>query len=95
MMVIRAGTRLRLWPGRVGFTVAERGLLFMAGANSIFNGDKLLTTANPSFNEDTAMFERMGLTGKPAHIPHKPTPYIVKVTHSTPQKEEEVYAAVA
>jgi biotin synthase len=27
--------------------------MFMAGANSIFNGDKLLTTPNPEFNEDT------------------------------------------
>jgi biotin synthase-like enzyme len=30
-----------------------QALMFMAGANSIFNGDKLLTTPNPEFNEDT------------------------------------------
>ena len=34
----------------------------MAGANSIFAGDKLLTTANPGFEEDNAMFALLGLT---------------------------------
>ena len=33
----------------------------MAGANSIFAGDKLLTTPNPSFEEDNAMFDLLGL----------------------------------
>jgi hypothetical protein len=33
----------------------------MAGANSIFAGDKLLTTPNPSFEEDNQMFELLGL----------------------------------
>jgi biotin synthase len=33
----------------------------MAGANSIFAGDKLLTTPNPSFEEDNAMFALLGL----------------------------------
>jgi biotin synthase len=34
-------------------TLCMQALMFMAGANSIFNGDKLLTTPNPEFNEDT------------------------------------------
>jgi len=33
----------------------------MAGANSIFAGDKLLTTPNPTFDEDNAMFTLLGL----------------------------------
>jgi biotin synthase len=36
-------------------------LCFLAGANSIFAGDKLLTTPNPSFEEDDAMFQLLGL----------------------------------
>jgi hypothetical protein len=36
-----------------------QALMFMAGANSIFNGDKLLTTANPEFNADTAVRTRV------------------------------------
>lgn len=38
--------------GRLSFTPGEQALLFLAGANSIFNGDKLLTTPNPEFDED-------------------------------------------
>ena len=47
-------------------TVAEQALCFMAGANSIFAGDKLLTTPNPSFEEDNAMFELLGLKPRKA-----------------------------
>jgi len=38
----------------------------MAGANSIFAGEKLLTTPNPSFEEDRAMFELLGLKPREA-----------------------------
>ena len=37
-------------------------MCIMAGANSIFAGDKLLTTPNPGFNDDQQMFEALGLT---------------------------------
>ena len=52
---------VRLSAGRTNMTVAEQALCFMAGANSIFAGDKLLTTPNPSFEEDDAMFQLLGL----------------------------------
>lgn len=93
--ILMPKTMVRLSAGRMSFSEAEQGLLFMAGANSIFNGDKLLTTSNPAFDEDKAMFDRMGLVGKPAHQPHRQTPYIVRVNHSTPDdavvEDEEVY----
>ena len=38
----------------------------MAGANSIFAGDKLLTTPNPSFEEDNVMFSLLGLKPREA-----------------------------
>jgi biotin synthase len=38
----------------------------MAGANSIFAGDKLLTTPNPAFVDDMAMFELLGLKTREA-----------------------------
>jgi biotin synthase len=38
----------------------------MAGANSIFSGDKLLTTPNPAFDEDNAMFQLLGLKPREA-----------------------------
>ncbi|HVX24726.1 MAG TPA: biotin synthase BioB [Parafilimonas sp.] len=52
---------VRLSAGRTSMTVSEQALCFMAGANSIFAGDKLLTTPNPSFEEDDAMFKLLGL----------------------------------
>ena len=39
----------------------------MAGANSIFAGDKLLTTPNPEVNEDKKMFELLGLKPREAY----------------------------
>lgn len=89
--ILMPKSMVRLSAGRMSFTEAEQGMLFMAGANSIFNGDTLLTTANPAFEKDRIMFERMGLRGKPAHTAHQRTPYIVKITHSAPVEEEETY----
>jgi biotin synthase len=43
-------------------SLSEQALCFMAGANSIFAGEKLLTTANPTFDTDMQMFKTLGLT---------------------------------
>ena len=57
---------VRLSAGRTEMSTAEQAWCFMAGANSIFAGEKLLTTPNPSFDEDHAMFELLGLTPREA-----------------------------
>jgi biotin synthase len=57
---------VRLSAGRAEMSVAEQALCFMAGANSIFTGDKLLTTPNPSFDEDQQMFDMLGLKPREA-----------------------------
>lgn len=93
--ILMPKSMVRLSAGRMSFTEAEQGMLFMAGANSIFNGDTLLTTANPAFEKDRIMFERMGLRGKPAHTAHQRTPYIVKINHSAPVEEQEETYKVA
>lgn len=54
-------TMVRLSAGRTDMSIAEQALCFLAGANSIFAGDKLLTTPNPSFEEDNEMFKLLGL----------------------------------
>lgn len=56
----------RLSAGRLELSLAEQGMCFLAGANSIFAGDKLLTTANPEFNSDMEMFRILGLESKAA-----------------------------
>lgn len=57
---------VRLSAGRTEMSIAEQALCFMAGANSIFAGDKLLTTPNPAFEEDDAMFRLLGLQPREA-----------------------------
>lgn len=59
--ILMPATMVRLSAGRADFSTAEQALCFMAGANSIFTGEKLLTTPNPSFEEDNQMFELLGL----------------------------------
>lgn len=52
---------VRLSAGRVRMTVEEQALCFLAGANSIFAGDKLLTTPNPGFVKDKELFQQLQL----------------------------------
>jgi len=65
--IVMPRTLVRLSAGRLSFSNAEQFLMFQAGANSIFNGDKLLTTDNPDFDDDQNMFKMFGFQGKPAH----------------------------
>ncbi len=64
--IVMPKTMVRLSAGRLDMPVAEQALCFMAGANSIFAGDKLLTTPNPSFTDDMAMFNLLGLKPREA-----------------------------
>ena len=64
--ILMPKTMVRLSAGRTDMSVAEQALCFMAGANSIFAGDKLLTTPNPSFEEDNTMFQLLGLQPRAA-----------------------------
>ncbi|MGD0144842.1 MAG: biotin synthase BioB [Rhizomicrobium sp.] len=52
---------VRLSAGREKMSVETQALCFLAGANSIFYGPKLLTTANPKQDADRAMFDRLGM----------------------------------
>lgn len=53
--------RVRLSAGRQEMSEAVQALCFLAGANSIFYGEKLLTTGNPDVARDEALFEKLGL----------------------------------
>ncbi len=64
--IIMPKAMVRLSAGRSEMTIAEQALCFMAGANSIFSGEKLLTTPNPDFAEDNLMFQLLGLKPREA-----------------------------
>lgn len=57
---------IRLSSGRMEMSYEEQALCFLAGANSLFAGDKLLTVANPSFDKDEEMFRQLNLKRRPA-----------------------------
>ena len=59
--IVLPETQVRLSAGRTQMSREGQAMCFFAGANSIFAGDKLLTTPNPDVNEDMKMFEMLGL----------------------------------
>jgi biotin synthase len=59
--IIMPKAMVRLSAGRVRMTLEEQALCFLAGANSIFAGDKLLTTPNPDVVQDKEMFQVLQL----------------------------------
>jgi biotin synthase len=70
--ILMPRSMMRLSAGRNDISDETQALCFFAGANSIFSGEKLLTTANPQVNEDKRLFERLGL--KPLDIASADTP---------------------
>jgi biotin synthase len=59
--LLMPASHVRLSAGRTDMSDAVQALCFIAGANSIFHGDRLLTTPNPELGEDAALFDRLGL----------------------------------
>ncbi|MDF1796896.1 MAG: biotin synthase BioB [Coxiellaceae bacterium] len=57
-------TNVRLSAGRENMSEEMQALCFMAGANSIFVGDKLLTAKNPELEKDQQLFGKLGLTSR-------------------------------
>jgi biotin synthase len=64
--IVMPQTQVRLSAGRTQMSQEGQAMCFFVGANSIFAGDKLLTTPNPDVNEDMKMFKALGLTPQKA-----------------------------
>lgn len=64
--IIMPRAMVRLSAGRIRMNLEEQALCFMAGANSIFAGDKLLTTPNPEVVQDQEMFQVLNLRPRKA-----------------------------
>ena len=52
---------VRLSAGRTAMSEEAQAMCFLAGANSIFYGDRLLTTGNPEADRDRALFDKLGM----------------------------------
>ena len=72
--LLMPGAQVRLSAGREAMSDELQALCFLAGANSIFYGEKLLTTGNPDVTHDQQLFARLGLTAAaaPARTPGVP-----------------------
>ncbi|MBO0356035.1 biotin synthase BioB [Muricauda ruestringensis] len=81
--IVMPFTQVRLSAGRTQMTKEGQAMCFFAGANSIFAGDKLLTTPNPDVNEDMELFKSLGLK------PQKP--FIKKTQPKTVEAEDSEY----
>ncbi|MBU2046898.1 MAG: biotin synthase, partial [Bacteroidetes bacterium] len=77
--IVMPKTVVRLSAGRNEMSTLEQAFCFMAGANSIFAGDKLLTTPNPEFKDDMLMFDLLGLTTRKAFKNGRPQDKVAEV----------------
>lgn len=84
--IVMPETQVRLSAGRTQMSREGQAMCFFAGANSIFAGDKLLTTPNPDVNEDMKMFELLGLN------PQKP--FTKKVQPQSVEAHDSKYQAL-
>lgn len=84
--IVMPKTQVRLSAGRTAMSREGQALCFFAGANSIFAGDKLLTTPNPNINEDMEMFKQLGL--------HPQKPFVKAPQPKTVEASESQYKAL-
>ncbi len=84
--IIMPQTQVRLSAGRMSMSREGQAMCFFAGANSIFAGDKLLTTPNPDVNEDMKMFEMLGLSAQ--------KPFVKIMQPTTVEAADSQYAAL-
>ena len=84
--IVMPETQVRLSAGRTEMSREGQAMCFFAGANSIFAGDKLLTTPNPDVNDDKKMFELLGL--------HPQKPFIKIMQPTTVEAEDSQYQSL-
>ena len=72
--IMMPASHVRLSAGREQMNEQMHALAYFAGANSIFYGEKLLTTPNPGANTDMALFERLGIEPEQRQVDRAPQP---------------------
>jgi biotin synthase len=80
--ILMPGARVRLSAGRGEMSDELQALCFLAGANSIFYGEKLLTTGNPDTAHDRRLFERLDLVAAAGD----PPPAVQAATAASPRR---------
>jgi biotin synthase len=65
--ILMPASHVRLSAGRAAMSDELQALCFMTGANSIFHGEKLLTTGNPDTDHDRRLFQRLKIVAEAPH----------------------------
>ena len=89
--ILMPRSHVRLSAGREQMNEQMQALCFFAGANSIFYGDRLLTTSNPEESKDLALFARLGIHPEARHV-HGDD---IEAAHAQPAASERFYDATA
>ncbi|MEO0435861.1 MAG: biotin synthase BioB [Pseudomonadota bacterium] len=71
--IMMPASHVRLSAGRENMNEQTQALAFLAGANSIFYGEKLLTTANPKANADMELFDKLGIRPEERTVDQPPS----------------------
>lgn len=72
--ILMPRSHVRLSAGRTEMSDETQALAFFAGANSIFYGERLLTTDNPDLDQDQRLFRKLGIEAEPAKVDHPDPP---------------------
>ena len=86
--IVMPETQVRLSAGRTAMSREGQAMCFFAGANSIFAGDKLLTTPNPDVNEDMELFSILGISPKKPFVDKEQPVSVPKEEMTTPLGEK-------
>lgn len=86
--IILPESQVRLSAGRTQMSPEGQAWCFMAGANSIFAGDKLLTTPNPDINQDMKLLEVLGLQTQKAFAKHPKRPSLKEEPANSSEPKE-------
>ncbi len=78
--IVMPKSAVRLSAGRMAMSQEAQALCFLAGANSIFAGDKLLTTPNPDFDDDMELFANLGLKPRAAFKYGRPKSSVAEIS---------------
>lgn len=89
--ILMPQSHVRLSAGREGMNEQMQALAFFAGANSIFYGEKLLTTPNPEANKDMLLFKRLGISPEKHEIHQDEEQLETNISESLGKKESEKY----
>jgi biotin synthase len=87
--LLMPASHVRLSAGREAMNEQMQALCFFAGANSIFYGEKLLTTSNPDENDDMRLFDRLGIHPEEIFLEEEPMSELI------PEKPSAFYDATS